>query len=179
MLANVTDADAGKSLELPEPFYDQVDPSQRDDFAFEDLAGIYTEQGKISPSLCALHSLSGCGQPENPPGQDMLCADCTEEENREEILGLMQTARERYRAVTLRCSSSWSPEFCSGIIRLGYTWGGKMRNRQGLQISPAVLFLGEHILSTPHKGADKVFRRVLPAGAGGNAVVRDLPAASS
>lgn len=27
-------------------FYDQVDPSQRDDFAFEDLAGIYTEQGK-------------------------------------------------------------------------------------------------------------------------------------
>lgn len=97
-------------------FYDQVDPSQRDDFAFEDLAGIYTEQGKSYLfALCIRYQ--DADSLKTLPAGTYLCADCTEE-NREEILReLMQTARERYRA---------SPAFTvqlivvSGILQWNY-----------------------------------------------------------
>ena len=76
-------------------FYDKIEPSLKEQFAFEDLAGIYTEDG-ISRlfAVCIRHAdieglkILPCGK--------YLCSNCTEK-NRKIILDrLIQTANEKY-----------------------------------------------------------------------------------
>ena len=74
-------------------FYDRMAPPLREQFAFEDLAGIYTEQGRSRLfAVCVRHAeVEGLRR---LPGGRYLCADCTEE-NRAQVLGrLMEAARE-------------------------------------------------------------------------------------
>lgn len=76
-------------------FYDKIEASQKEQFAFEDLAGIYTENG-ISRlfAVCIRHAdIEGL---KILPRGKYLCSYCTEE-NRKIILDrLIQTANEKY-----------------------------------------------------------------------------------
>ena len=89
-------------------FYEQLDPYLRDSFAFEDIAGIYT-QGEYS-RLFAI-----CIRCRNIPGLKMLpsgkylCADCTETERTATTHRLMDKA-EKFFGV--------NPGFSIQIIRL-------------------------------------------------------------
>lgn len=65
-------------------FYKKVPPALKEQFAFEDLAGIYTENGLSNLfAVCIRHTeIDGL---KKLPGGKYLCADCTEE-NREQVL---------------------------------------------------------------------------------------------
>ena len=79
-------------------FYNRLPPAKREQFAFEDMAGIYTEKG-ISRlfAVCVGHG-DADGLKTVPAGK-YLCADCTEE-NREAVLAdLLQKANARYGTV--------------------------------------------------------------------------------
>ena len=65
-------------------FYEKVTPARRDQFAFEDLAGIYTENGLSRLFAACIRYVNIDGIKVLPKGK-YLCADCTEE-NREQIL---------------------------------------------------------------------------------------------
>ncbi|RDY26732.1 MerR family transcriptional regulator [Romboutsia weinsteinii] len=97
-------------------FYNQVDPSIKDLFTFEDLAGIYTQRETSRLfAVCISHAdIDGL---KVLPSGTYLCADCTEE-NRDIVLGeLMKTAKKQYNV---------NPEFTvqlivvSGILQWNY-----------------------------------------------------------
>lgn len=97
-------------------FYDKVTPALREEFFFEDLAGIYTENEVSRLFAVCIHYTEVEGLRVLPKGR-YLCADCTEE-NREQVLsGLVHTARTEYGA---------EPEFTvqlivvSGILHWNY-----------------------------------------------------------
>lgn len=78
-------------------FYDSIPPEKREEYAFEDLAGIYSSRGQSRLfAQCQRHG-------KDPrltvlPGGTYLCADCTEE-NREAVLeGLIKQAKDEYHA---------------------------------------------------------------------------------
>ena len=76
-------------------FYDKVTPDLREQFSFEDLAGIYTENGRTRLfALCNRYvDIDGLKILSNGK---YLCASCTEE-NREQILReLLDIARAKY-----------------------------------------------------------------------------------
>ena len=77
-------------------FYDKIEPARREAFAFEDLAGIYTENGVSRLfAVCIRH-----GQADGLktlPGGDYLCADCTEENRADKLNELLETASKGYR----------------------------------------------------------------------------------
>lgn len=80
-----------------EHFYDKVTPALKEQFDFEDLAGIYTENGVSRLFAVCIRYTQIDGIKILPSGK-YLCADCTEE-NREQILEeLMHTARTKYNA---------------------------------------------------------------------------------
>lgn len=97
-------------------FYDKINPEIKDLFAFEDLAGIYTEKGHsclfaVCVRFADMHGLKTL------PAGTYLCADCTEE-NRESVLAeLLETANKEYNI---------KPEFTiqmivvSGILQWNY-----------------------------------------------------------
>lgn len=95
-------------------FYDQV--SDKNEFSFEDLAGIYEQNGQSRLfAICTRYSKVD-GLKILPQG-NYLCADCTEE-NREQIIKeLLDTAKKEYDA---------TPEFTiqlivlSGILQWNY-----------------------------------------------------------
>lgn len=75
-------------------FYDRIEPSQREQFSFEDLAGIYTEKG-ISRlfAVCIRHGeISGL---KTLPEGKYLCADCSEENRKSKLNELLQIAKKR------------------------------------------------------------------------------------
>lgn len=77
------------------PFFDQLPPEARDSFAFEDLAGIYSINGRSR--LFAQCSRYG----EDPrltvlPAGPYLCADCTEENREQARSALVKEAKERW-----------------------------------------------------------------------------------
>lgn len=78
-------------------FYDALEPSQRDQFSFEDMAGIYTENG-ISRlfAVCLRYEKNHPGLKILPAGS-YLCADCTEENREDTLRELLQLARDSYR----------------------------------------------------------------------------------
>lgn len=97
-------------------FYDKINPERKDLFAFEDLAGIYTEKGHSCLFAVCVRFAETHGLKILPAGA-YLCADCTEE-NREPVLAeLLETANKEYNV---------KPDFTiqmivvSGILQWNY-----------------------------------------------------------
>ncbi len=97
-------------------FFEQVPDKLKDKFSFEDLAGIYEQNGQSRLfAICTRYAKTN-GIKILPQGK-YLCADCTEE-NRERIIKeLFETARNNYNT---------TPEFIiqlivlSGILQWNY-----------------------------------------------------------
>lgn len=76
-------------------FYDKVTPSSKEQFSFEDLAGIYTENEITRLFAVCIHYVDIDGLKVLPKGK-YLCANCTEE-NREQMLReLIHIAQTKY-----------------------------------------------------------------------------------
>lgn len=76
-------------------FYDKVTPDLKEQFSFEDLAGIYTENG-ISRLFATCIRFADIDGLKVLPAGKYLCASCTEE-NREQVLSeVMCLARTEY-----------------------------------------------------------------------------------
>lgn len=76
-------------------FYNKIPPNLRNQFSFEDLAGIYTEN-KITRLFAVCTRYKNIDGLKVLPKGKYLCANCTEE-NREKILhDLIQIAKEKY-----------------------------------------------------------------------------------
>lgn len=76
-------------------FYDKVTPALKENFSFEDLAGMYTENGITRLFAVCIHYVDMDGLKILPKGK-YLCANCTEG-NREHILGeMIYLARTKY-----------------------------------------------------------------------------------
>ena len=76
-------------------FYEKVTHTLKEQFSFEDLAGIYTENGLSRLFAVCTRHVDINGLKVLPKGK-YICANCTEE-NREQILQeLMQIARTKY-----------------------------------------------------------------------------------
>ena len=76
-------------------FYDRIEPSQRDLFAFEDLAGIYTEKNLSRLFAVCIRYTDMDGLKIVPSGT-YLCADCTEQTRGQVLSKLIQIAKEQY-----------------------------------------------------------------------------------
>lgn len=97
-------------------FYEKVTPALKEQFSFEDLAGIYTENGKTRLFAACIRYVNIDGLKILPKGK-YLCANCTEK-NREQMLRkLIHTAQTKYGV---------EPEFTvqliivSGILQWNY-----------------------------------------------------------
>lgn len=78
-------------------FYDKVTPALEEQFSFEDLAGIYTENGITRLFAVCIRYVNIDGVKVLPKGK-YLCANCTEE-NREQMLReLIHIAHTKYGA---------------------------------------------------------------------------------
>ena len=107
-------------------FYDRVPPDLKEQFSFEDLAGIYTAGGQSRLFALCTRYAEVDGLKVLPKGR-YLCANCTEE-SRERMLGeLTRIARTEYGA---------EPAFTvqiivvSGILHWNYeaqVWAGESR----------------------------------------------------
>lgn len=76
-------------------FYDKVTPNLKEQFLFEDLAGIYTENGMSRLFAVCVRFAEVEGLKVLSKGK-YLCADCTEE-NREQVLNeVVRIARTKY-----------------------------------------------------------------------------------
>ena len=76
-------------------FYDKVTPALKEQFFFEDLAGIYTENGRTWLFAVCIRYVDIDGLKVLPKGK-YLCANCTEE-NREQMLReLIHIAQTKY-----------------------------------------------------------------------------------
>lgn len=76
-------------------FYDKVTPALKEQFDFEDLAGIYTENGASRLFAVCINYVNIDGLKVLPKGK-YLCASCTEE-NREQMLHeLIHIAQTKY-----------------------------------------------------------------------------------
>ena len=97
-------------------FYSQIEPSRREQFAFEDLAGLYTEGGRSRLFAVCLRHGEARGLITLPAGS-YLCADCTEDERSETLCRLLRRAEADYGV---------SPRFTlqiiviSGILKWNY-----------------------------------------------------------
>ena len=78
-------------------FYDKVTPALKDQFSFEDLAGIYTENGLSRLFAVCTRYVNIDGIKILPQGK-YLCAGCTEEARKETLHELIHTARATYGA---------------------------------------------------------------------------------
>lgn len=97
-------------------FYDQLADDQKNDFLFEDLAGIYEQNGR-SRLFAVCTRFTQCNGIKILPQGKYLCADCAEE-NREQIIQeLVETAKNEYKVI---------PDFTvrlivlSGILQWNY-----------------------------------------------------------
>lgn len=76
-------------------FYDKVTPDLKEQFSFEDLAGIYTENGITRLFAVCIRYVNIDGLKVLPKGK-YLCANCTEE-NKKNVLGeLIYKAKTEY-----------------------------------------------------------------------------------
>ena len=76
-------------------FYDKVTPALKDQFSFEDLAGIYTENGLTRLFAVCTRYVNIDGIKLLPKGM-YLCANCTEETREETLRELIHTAQTTY-----------------------------------------------------------------------------------
>lgn len=79
-------------------FYDQIEPEQREQFEFEDLAGIYTEGGTSRMfAVCTRHGQADALK--ILPAGNYLCMSCTTENKPEKTDELLRIARQKYRTI--------------------------------------------------------------------------------
>ncbi len=78
-------------------FYDKVTPALKDQFCFEDLAGIYTEDGFTRLFAVCTRYTDIDGLKVLPEGK-YLCADCTEENREQTLRKLLHISRTEYGA---------------------------------------------------------------------------------
>lgn len=78
-------------------FYDKVTPALKDQFSFEDLAGIYTENG-LTRLFAVCTRYVNIDDIKILPQGKYLCAGCTEETRKETLHELIHTARTTYGA---------------------------------------------------------------------------------
>lgn len=76
-------------------FYDKVTPALKEQFSFEDLAGIYTENGISRLFAVCIRYADIDGLRILPKGK-YLCADCTEENREQMLCELMHIAQTKY-----------------------------------------------------------------------------------
>ena len=67
----------------------------KDDFSFEDMAGIYTQNGESRLFAVCTRYKQVDGLKILPQGE-YLCANCTEENREQVIVDLVKTAKSRY-----------------------------------------------------------------------------------
>ncbi len=97
-------------------FYEKINPLQKEQFLFEDLAGIYTENDMSKLFAVCIRYVKTEGLKVLPAG-DYLCAKCSEENRVQKISEVVNTAKDSY------CIE---PEFIiqqiiiSGILRWNY-----------------------------------------------------------
>ena len=78
-------------------FYDKVTPALKEPFSFEDLAGIYTENGLSRLFAVCINYVKIDGLRILPKGK-YLCADCTEENRKNVLDELIYKAKTEYGA---------------------------------------------------------------------------------
>ena len=76
-------------------FYDKVTPALKDKFSFEDLAGMYTENGITRLFAVCIRYVEIDGLRVLPKGK-YLCAGCTEENREQTLRELIRMARTQY-----------------------------------------------------------------------------------
>ena len=76
-------------------FYDKVTPALKDRFFFEDLAGIYSEEGLTRLFAVCIRYVEIDGLRTLPKGK-YLCASCTEEHREQTLQELVRMARTQY-----------------------------------------------------------------------------------
>lgn len=76
-------------------FYNKIDHTQKGQFTFEDLAGIYTENGLSRLFAICIRYANIDGLKILPEG-NYLCANCTEENRTGKLNELMQIANDEY-----------------------------------------------------------------------------------
>ena len=97
-------------------FYEKVTPALKEQFSFEDLAGIYTENGISRLFAVCIRYVEINGLKALPKGK-YLCANCTEENRKSTLDELVYQAKTEYGA---------DPEFTvqlivvSGILQWNY-----------------------------------------------------------
>lgn len=76
-------------------FYDKVTPALKEQFSFEDLAGIYTENGvsRLFATCICYTDIDGL---KVLPKGNYLCANCTEENRKHVLSEIIQIARTEY-----------------------------------------------------------------------------------
>ena len=78
-------------------FYDKVTPALKDRFFFEDLAGVYSEEGLTRLFAVCIRYVEIDGLRTLPKGK-YLCASCTEEHREQTLQELIRLARAQYGA---------------------------------------------------------------------------------
>lgn len=78
-------------------FYDKVTPALKEQFAFEDLAGIYTENKTARLFAVCVRYVDIDGLKVLPKGK-YLCAHCTEENREQTLYELIRIAKTKYGA---------------------------------------------------------------------------------
>ena len=76
-------------------FYEKVTPALKEQFSFEDLAGIYTENGITRLFAVCIHYVEIDGLKILPKGK-YLCASCTEENREQTLRELIHIAQTKY-----------------------------------------------------------------------------------
>ena len=76
-------------------FYDRVTPALKEQFSFEDLAGIYTENGMTRLFAVCMDYVNIDGIKVLPKGK-YLCANCTEENREQTLRKLIHIAQTEY-----------------------------------------------------------------------------------
>ena len=78
-------------------FYDQISVSKQGQFAFEDIAGVYTEAGVSRLFAVCTRYVKTDGLKVLPAGK-YLCGDCTEENRVGKIAEMLQIVKDKYHA---------------------------------------------------------------------------------
>lgn len=116
-------------------FYEKIDPGKKDEFLFEDLAGIYTENGlQRLFALCIRHSdIEGI---RTLPEGRYLCASCKENSREETIRHLIHIAETEYGTAP---SFTIQLIVVTGILQWDYEvqiYAGKSQDA-GIEYSPS------------------------------------------
>lgn len=97
-------------------FYDKIEPQRKEEFAFEDLAGIYTESGSQRLFAVCIRYADTDGLKILPEG-NYLCADCTEENRACKVNELLRIANDEHQT---QPSFTIQQIVVSGILQWNY-----------------------------------------------------------